>query len=292
MKLQFLLAVVAIFTLAALTEATDEYFDSNGVKIHYVSVGKGEPIVLIHGWMSDASMWGKDSAGNAKPQGSPGYQVIAMDCRGHGKSEKLYDKTQYGIEMAEDVVRLLDHLKIKKAHLIGYSMGAFIVGNIAAKHPDRVISAVYGGQAPLIATENNTSREIDIFAKAVEEGRGLGAYIIYVTPSDRPKPAMEQANALAAFMLAGKDARALALAGKSFPELAVSIEDLRRCKAPSLYIYGSKDSKATQERVALLRRKLGQGELKVVGGADHVTTLTRPEFGKAILDFLAAHKPK
>src|SRR6185436_5649627 len=111
--------------------------------------------------------------------------------------------------MAADVVRLLDHLKIKKAHLIGYSMGTFIAAKVAATNPGRVLSVVYGGQAPLLTGEAG-SREIDVFAKAVDEGKGLGAYIIEVTPPDRPKPTVELANEIAKFLYDGKDVQAFA----------------------------------------------------------------------------------
>ena len=115
--------------------------------------------------------------------------MIALDCRGHGKSDKPHDPEKYGPEMAADVVRLLDHLKIEKAHLIGYSSGAFIAGKVAATHPKRVLSVVYAGQAPLVAgAKSSDSSEVEVFAKAVDEGKDLGSYIIAVTPPGKPKP--------------------------------------------------------------------------------------------------------
>jgi pimeloyl-ACP methyl ester carboxylesterase len=163
---------IASCLLPSLGYAADEFFDSKGVKIHYVTAGKGEAVVLIHGWMSDSTMWGRDSSGNAKPNTLEGFQSIVIDCRAHGKSDKPHDPKKYGVEMANDVVRLLDHLKIKKAHLIGYSMGAFIAGKVAAMHPGRVLSVIYGGQAPLLAgTKSTGPSEVDIFAKAVDEGK-------------------------------------------------------------------------------------------------------------------------
>ena len=80
------------------------------MKIHYVTEGKGEAVVLIHGWMGDATMWGKDAAGNAKPDPPEGFQVIAIDCRGHGKSDKPHDQSKYGVEMAADVCAVLRRL--------------------------------------------------------------------------------------------------------------------------------------------------------------------------------------
>jgi pimeloyl-ACP methyl ester carboxylesterase len=279
-------------------DAADEVFDSNGVKIRYVTEGQGKPVVLIHGWMADSTMWGRDQDGNTKldTSGTSGFQLIALDCRGHGKSDKPHDPEKYGPEMAADVVRLLDHLKIEKAHLSGYSMGAFIAGKVAATHPERVLSVVYGGQAPLIAgaksPESSKSSEVDVFAKAVDEGRDLGAYIIAVTPPGKPKPTPEQARAIANFLYGGKDVKAFAAAGRSFKGLAVTGEQLRKCTAPILFIHGGNESHYVKDRVATARKLLGRGEVKVVEGADHIPTLTKPEFASAVLAFLRSGKPK
>jgi pimeloyl-ACP methyl ester carboxylesterase len=296
MKYRFLLTVLVVCCLVAgPVDATDEVFDSNGVKIRYVTEGKGEPVVFIHGWMGDSSMWGRDRSGNTKldTTAANGFQLIALDCRGHGKSDKPHDPEKYGPEMAADVVRLLDHLKIEKAHLIGYSMGAFIAGKVAATHPKRVLSVVYGGQAPLVAGMKSTgSSEVDIFAKAVDEGRDLGSYIIAVMPAGRPRPTEAQASAMAKFMFGGKDVKALAAAGLSFDGLEVTRKQLRKCKAPVLFIHGGNESDHVKDRVAAVRELLGRGELKIVAGGDHSTTLIKPEFGSAILEFLRTGKVK
>ncbi len=121
--MEFRALLTIAFTALAMHRvalATEGLFESHGAKIHYVTEGEGEAVVLVHGWMSDVSMWGpRDAAGNVKLKGLPGFQVIALDCRGHGNSDKPHEKEKYGPEMAADVVRLLDHLKIKRAHLIG-----------------------------------------------------------------------------------------------------------------------------------------------------------------------------
>src|SRR3954468_18489224 len=89
-------------------------FDSNGTKIVYFTHGKGEPVVLIHGWLSSAGVnWALPGTSTHLAKD---YQVIALDVRGHGLSDKPTKDEAYGPELVEDVVRLLDHLKIKKAH--------------------------------------------------------------------------------------------------------------------------------------------------------------------------------
>jgi len=296
MKDKFLLALFVVCCLVpGPVDATGGVFDSNGVKIRYVIEGKGESVVLIHGWMADSSMWGRDRSGNTKlnTAGTEGFQLIALDCRGHGQSDKPHDPKQYGAEMAADVVRLLDHLKIEKAHLVGYSSGAFIAGKVAATHPKRVLSVVYAGQAPLVAgLKSSGSSEVDIFAKAVDKGGELGSYIIAVTPPGKPKPTEALANAMARFMFGGKDVKAFAAAGRSFKDLEVTPKQLRKCKAPVLFIHGGNESDYVKDRVAAVRKLLGRGELKIVAGGDHSTTLIKPEFGSAVLEFLRSVKAK
>jgi pimeloyl-ACP methyl ester carboxylesterase len=296
MKYRFLLMLLVVCFLAPrLMGADDGMFDSNGVKIRYVTAGTGEAVVLIHGWMGDSSMWGRDRAGDTKldTTRAEGFQLIALDCRGHGQSDKPHDPKMYGPEMAADVVRLLDHLKIQKAHLVGYSSGAFIAGKVAATHPKRVLSVVYAGQAPLLAgTKAPQSSEVEVFAKAVDEGKDLGSYIIAVTPSGKPKPTEGLANGIAKIMFAGKDVKAFAAAGRSFPKLEVTRKQLRKCKAPVLFIHGGNESAYVRERVAAVRKLLGRGELKIIAGGDHMTTLAKPEFSSALIEFLRSGKLK
>lgn len=296
MNLSVLVAVLVLTTSVPPPAATQEAeFDSGGVKIRYVTAGEGEPVVLIHGWMADSSMWGQDPSGNTRLDTSraDGFLVIALDCRGHGKSDKPHDPEQYGPEMAADVVRLLDHLKLEKAHLIGYSSGAYIAGTVAATHPQRVLSVIYAGQAPITeGAKPSDFSEADAFADAVERGEDLGSYIIAITPAGRPKPTPEQAIAIARFMFAGKDVQALAAAGRAFKNLEVNSEHLKKCEAPILFIHGEYESDHVKSRVEKVRALLGRGEVKVVPGGDHMTTLAKPEFGNAIVEFLHANKQK
>ena len=124
----------------AAVPVDDQFFNSAGVRVRYVSAGQGEPIILIHGWGADAEMW--DSL---MQDLSHNYRVIALDCRGHGKSDKPTDPNQYGMEMVNDVARLMDHLGIAKAHIVGYSMGGSIVLKMLTVQPDRFLTAVIGG---------------------------------------------------------------------------------------------------------------------------------------------------
>ncbi|WP_036259751.1 alpha/beta fold hydrolase [Methylocapsa aurea] len=125
-------------------------FSAAGVRLAFVDeapVGfdRGEPILLIHGFASNHAVnwyfpqW-------VKALTEAGRRVIALDNRGHGRSEKFYDPAAYAIQtMAEDARALLDHLRIEAADVMGYSMGAQITAFLAKSHPDRVRSAILGG---------------------------------------------------------------------------------------------------------------------------------------------------
>lgn len=118
-------------------------FDANGVEIHYMISGKGEPVLLIHGLYSSAVLnW---QAPGIVAELAKSHQVIALDLPGHGRSDKPRDKDAYGDQLVEDIVLLLDHLKLKKVHIVGYSLGGMIAGKLVAEHPDRVESVLLGG---------------------------------------------------------------------------------------------------------------------------------------------------
>jgi pimeloyl-ACP methyl ester carboxylesterase len=275
-------ALVVCGLFPGLAAAADDVFDSNGVKIHYVTAGAGEAVVLLHGWMSDAGMWGRLDTNPASKE----FQLIAVDLRGHGKSDKPHDPAKYDAEVAADVVRLLDHLKVEKAHLVGYSSGSFVAGKVAATHPHRVRSLVFGGQAPVVwPVKEGDFSECELFARLVEEGKDLGAYIRAVYPKEA-KLTEDQAKAIAKFAYAGKDVKAFAAAGRGYKTLAVSVEDLQKCKAPMLFIHGGNESAHVKGKVTAARMTLGRGELRVIDGGNHMTTLTKPEFGDAIETFL------
>ncbi len=115
------------------------------VEIAYLDEGDGEPIVLVHGFASTKEVnW--VLPGWVTTLTRDGRRVIALDSRGHGASSKLYDPSAYhSARMAEDVCALLDHLKLERADVMGYSMGARITAFLTTKHPSRVRSAIFGG---------------------------------------------------------------------------------------------------------------------------------------------------
>jgi pimeloyl-ACP methyl ester carboxylesterase len=120
-------------------------FQHDGIETAYLDEGEGEPIVLVHGFGSTKEVNWVNTAW-VTTLTRAGRRVVALDNRGHGQSTKLYDAADYHtIKMADDVAALLDHLKIERADVMGYSMGARITAYLALNHAERVRSAILGG---------------------------------------------------------------------------------------------------------------------------------------------------
>ena len=120
-------------------------FDSDGIEIAYLDEGAGEPVLLIHGFASNSTVNWVDT-GWVRELTRAGYRVLSIDNRGHGLSQKLHDPALYGSPaMAEDARRLLDHLGLARADVMGYSMGARIAAFLTIARPERVRSAIFAG---------------------------------------------------------------------------------------------------------------------------------------------------
>lgn len=204
-------------------------FDSDGVRIAFVDVepaeGAGDPVLLIHGFGSNhrvnwvGPQW-------VKTLTKAGFRVVALDNRGHGESEKLYDPAQYhSAIMAEDARRLLDHLGIERADVMGYSMGARITSFLALAHPERVRSVMLGG-----------------LGHHLVEGVGLPLHIADAMEAPSldtlTDPTQRMFRAFAD--QTGSDRRALAACIRGSRQV-LSREEVGRIAAPALISVGTRD---------------------------------------------------
>lgn len=122
-----------------------QHFDSDGIQIAYSVEGAGDPILLIHGFASNARTNWVDT-GWEKSLVADGRTVITIDNRGHGESEKPHDSAVYEAHMmAGDAYRLIKHLGLKQVDVMGYSMGARITAYFSLAHPELVRSIIFGG---------------------------------------------------------------------------------------------------------------------------------------------------
>lgn len=268
-----LIALVAFTGAWAQSDAsTQSFVASDGVEIHYLVEGRGDPVVLLHGITGTAaSNWGGPGIiGRLSEE----FQVIAVDQRGHGMSGKPHDPASYGERMALDVVDLLDHLRLQQAHVVGYSMGGFITMKLVALAPDRLMSAVVGG-AGWPSPELRDDAMFDALAASLEAGKGGGPLVEFLWPGEEP-PTPEQVQAIGQAMVASNDQMALAAVVRSFPALDVNAELLRINKVPTLNIIGSNDP--LKPNADALVDVMKEHRLHVIEGANHMTTLSSPEF--------------
>jgi hypothetical protein len=248
MRQSFLVIAVSVGLVCLSTgcveaeEPKGDSFEAKGVKIRYLTAGKGEPVVLIHGLYSSAGInW---QLTGVVAELAKTHQVIALDLPGHGLSGKPKDKDAYGVQLVEDVVLLMGHLKIKKAHVVGYSLGGIVAAKLMAKHPDRVISGTLGGMGWF----KDKSLEQELMGKLPSGG---------LAP---PKEFFEVVG-----------------------DLALTEKELKAIKAPVKMIVGSKDF-AKAMYVDPAKKVRDDWEVVEITGkdTDHVWTITKEEFRKEI----------
>lgn len=201
-------------------------FDSDGVPIAFLDEGEGDPVLLIHGFASNhrvnwvATSWTRDLK-------AAGFRVVALNNRGHGDSGKPREPAAYATPiLAEDARRLLDHLGIGRADVIGYSMGARIGAFLALAHPERVRSLVLGGMG-------------EGLVKGVGRAEPIAAALRAPSAAE-----VTDREALAFRLFAeqtGGDREALAACILAARQLLTPAE-LARIKAPVLVAVGSEDT--------------------------------------------------
>jgi pimeloyl-ACP methyl ester carboxylesterase len=231
----------------AADKAALKSFNANGVKIAYLDHGKGEPVVLIHGWLSSAGLnWALPGTTAVLAKD---FRVIAVDVRGHGLSDKPTKDDAYGPQLVEDVVRLLDHLKIKKAHVVGYSMGGIIAANFLAKHPDRALSGTLGGMGWL------------------KSGGFAQTAFASIGKKDR-------------------EAMAHAVCGRSLAKLALTEKEIKSIRVPVRILVGDKDGLVKNLYVEPLKKVRKDWGVIEIEDADHLTCVIKKEFREEIAAWL------
>lgn len=200
--------------------------------------GTGEPVILVHGFTGSLDRGFIDSG--VVSALAQHYHVIALDNRGHGKSGKPHDPKQYGREMGQDVIRLMDHLRIQKAHLVGYSLGGVISAQLLALHPERFITATVAGAPPRFVWTAEDKRRVDAEASAYETG-DLRPLALRLWPTDGPPPTEEQLKQWTAEKQAGQDFQALAAVSRSGGDFLIQKAEFVKITVPTLAIVGTVD---------------------------------------------------
>lgn len=247
-------------------------FNSDGVDIAYIDEGSGDPVLLIHGFASNVNTNWVDT-GWVKTLTGAGYRVVAYDNRGHGQSAKLYDLEAYGAPiMAEDARRLLDHLGIAHAHIIGYSMGARIAAFLAMAHPARVRSLVFGGLGL------NMVRGV--------AGTGPVAHALEAASIDEvTNPTARTFRAFAEQTKSDLKALAACIRSSRAPITAAALGTLR---CPVLIVVGERD--VIGGSAAKLAELIPGARGIELAGRDHMMAVGDKGFKEAVLGFFAGQR--
>jgi pimeloyl-ACP methyl ester carboxylesterase len=164
-------------------------------------------------------------------------------------SDKPTKEEAYGPELVEDVVRLLDHLRIKKAHIVGYSMGGIIAGNFIAKHPDRGLSGTICGMGWLNAD-------------------GVAQWGFAQIGKNDP------------------NAKALAVCGRSLAKLALTEEEIKSIRVPVTVLVGGEDDRIKKLYIEPLQQVRKDWPVVEVKDANHITCIFKRQFREEIAAWL------
>ncbi|WP_448151340.1 alpha/beta fold hydrolase [Labrys miyagiensis] len=237
------------------------YAEVNGIRLYYAAIGKGSPVVLLHGGLANSDYWGLQVKALASR-----HEVVVVDSRGHGRSSR--DTRPYGYDlMADDVVALLDHLKIRRADIVGWSDGGILGLDLAIRHPDRV------GKIFAFAANTVTSG----VKEGVEKNPTFAAYI------ER----------------AGREYRRLSATPKEYDAFVEQIShmwasqpnwtdaDLKGIKAQVLVVDGDHDEAIKREHTEYIAAAIPGAGLLILPNASHFAFLQDPAlFNAALLQFL------
>ena len=266
--------VLVLLGSAAPTETTVLEFSSAGICIAYADFppkgsDRGEPILLIHGFASSHVVnW--VNPGWVRTLTEAGRRTIAMDVRGHGRSEKLYSPDAYHTDlMAEDARRLLDELGIGRADMMGYSMGARIAAFFAFANPARARSLILGG-----------------LGRHLIEGVGLPLGIADAMEAGSIDDLVDpQQRTFRAFADQTKSDRAALAACIRGSRQTLTVEQVAAISCPTLVAVGSRDTVAGDPRS--LAALFPDGEALDIPGRDHMLAVGDKVFKAGALSFLA-----
>jgi pimeloyl-ACP methyl ester carboxylesterase len=271
--------LVCIFVLATLPAAAAERWetlpptpapiaasrvglaDANGIRIHYAIYGHGSPVIFLHGGLANSDYWG-----NQVPAVAAYHQVIVMDSRGHGRSTR--DARPYGYDlMADDVIALMDVLKIGKADIVGWSDGGIIGIDLAMRHKDRI------GRVFAFAANTVTAGVVE----GVEKNPTFARYIEragheYAAHSATPKQYdafVDQISKMWAEQPNWTDVQ------------------LKAIDTPVLVVDGDHDEAITREHTEYIAATIPHAGLLLLPNVSHFAFLQDPQlFNFAILHFL------
>lgn len=258
-----------------------------GIEMAYDLEGSGPPVLLLHGYPFNRSMWLEQVEAL-----QTSHRVITPDLRGLGETEATPEPATM-TEMAEDVAALLDELKIDRVALGGLSMGGYVALAFVRRFPLRVRALILADTRPQSDTEEGKRVREEQAQKVLEEGTGAIADVI-LKKSLTPATLAERPDVVARVreMIASANPLGAAAALRGMAVRSDQTHFLASILAPTLVIVGSEDQLTPPTDAELMRREIRGSRMVVIPGAAHVSNLERPaEFNRALTEFLRALQP-
>lgn len=252
------------------------YVNNGSVRIHYEVEGDGSPLVLLYGITGSIETMRQSGYVAAFRDN---YQLILVDARGHGSSNKPHNLEDYNLQwMVADVVAVLDELNIKKAHFLGYSMGGWISLGTAKYAPDRLISLIIGGYGPMKEWgKEERNAFLDLFSNGMDNflEKFGGMFGKWWTPEIKAIVESNDLDALIA-LVSSKDFIALPDLDELLPNLTV----------PCLFFVGEKDESYPRQKECIER--IPNAAFISFPGLDHIDAGLQIDLLKPhIIKFLA-----
>jgi pimeloyl-ACP methyl ester carboxylesterase len=277
----------------------------DGVQLYYEEAGTGTPVVFVHEFAGDYRTW--------EPQMrrfTRSYRCVTYSQRGYPPSDVPNDPERYGQDIArDDVIALMDALEIKKAHVVGHSMGAYTALHVGIRHPERCISVTaagcgWGSLADPAARQAMRAQAVETSKMFTEKGMAEAA-VIYADAPSRQSQKYKDPRGYAHFvrMLGEHSAQGhsltMAMLQSKRPTLWDLESDLKKISVPLLVICGDEDDTCLEGSV-FLKRTAPTAGLLVVPRTGHTITSEEPATVNAALAELfaaaengrwLAHKP-
>jgi pimeloyl-ACP methyl ester carboxylesterase len=269
---------------ASLPLADTGFVAVPGGRLYYESIGNGQTVVLLHGGNLDRRMWDAQL-----PMLTPHFRVIRYDARGFGRSAPA-DTT---FQAKSDLYALLEHLAVRRASLVGLSLGGRIAIDFVLEHPDMVDKLVLAG--PGLSGWRDWSGEDTTWLgrarRAGNAGDSVGMALAWLT-SDYMRPAMQLPSVAKQLRtLTADNARywmVLFRHGDLEREVAPpALSRLSAIRAPTLLVVGDHDTRAIRQIVNTLASSIPGAAVVVLREAGHMVNMERPrEFNRVLMDFL------
>lgn len=265
----------------------------DGVSLYYEEAGSGTPIVFVHEYAGDWRTW--------EPQMrffSRAHRCITYSQRGYPPSDVPSDPSKYGQELVrDDVIALMDALKIDKAHIVGHSMGALTALLVGIKYPERCLSVTAAGcgygsspDAKVVEQTREASRETAKMFETVDFPTAAARYADGVTRQTHkhkdPRGFAEFARMLAEHSPVGHAMTMREVQSKR-PTLWEIKDDLKKFSRPLLVLVGDEDDWCLEASV-FIKRTAPTAGLVVIPRSGHTITSEEPAaFNAALADLIA-----